>query len=204
MKILVLKEESQSGKPDLMTSAITETFSQSDDIVTIATMKVGGILKTIASIKELIKQYKPDLVVAQKMLASMTLFELPKSIKKIIIDPYLLLDSDREEAVLTLIMNYNRFCLRLNNWLTHASSKLIECPESFSINNSYCIVRNRMNTMSQYDKLVNIYKSNNILKVADYVDVTKKISNYHYALSKARVYFEPDFEMPHIEEQLKE
>lgn len=199
MKILVL-QETKSRKPDLMSCAVTEAFSLSDDIVTIATIKVGGILKTVTTIKELVKQYQPDVVVAQKMLASIVLFELPKSIRKIIIDPYLLFDDNAEETVLTMIMKYGS--VRLNNWLRLCSAKLIGHPESIGIANSFCIVRNRMSTISRYDKLISVYTNENILHVADASDAIEKISTYHRALNKARIYFDSDFELPSEDELL--
>ena len=82
MKVLVLKN-TKSHKLDGMEYAIQRAFSQENDIVTFATIKVGGLLKTITNIKELIKHYQPDVVIAKGLLASILFFELPKSIKKI-------------------------------------------------------------------------------------------------------------------------
>ena len=83
MRVLVLKK-TKSHKLDWMEYAIQRAFSQENDIVTFATIKVGGLLKTVTNIKELIKQYQPDVVIAKGLLASILFFELPKSIKKII------------------------------------------------------------------------------------------------------------------------
>ena len=58
MKVLFIKEKTH--KLDVMENAILKTFSQCEDIVTIATIKVGGVLNTVSQIKELIKQYQPE------------------------------------------------------------------------------------------------------------------------------------------------
>ena len=54
MKVLFVRE--RTHKLDLMETAALKTFSQCGDVVTIATIKVGGVLNTISQIKELIKQ----------------------------------------------------------------------------------------------------------------------------------------------------
>ena len=73
MKVLFIKE--RTHKLDVMENAVLKTFSQCEDIVTIATIKVGGVLNTVSQIKELIKQYQPDVIVAKHLLASVLLFE---------------------------------------------------------------------------------------------------------------------------------
>ena len=87
MKVLFVRE--RTHKLDVMENAVLKTFSQCEDVVTIATIKVGGVLNTVGQIKELIKQYQPDVIVAKHFLASVLLFELPKPIKKILTVPFL-------------------------------------------------------------------------------------------------------------------
>ena len=60
MKVLFIKE--RTHKLDVMENAVLKTFSQCEDIVTIATIQVGSVLNTVSQIKELIKQYQPDVV----------------------------------------------------------------------------------------------------------------------------------------------
>ena len=96
MKVLFIKE--RTHKLDVMENAVLKTFSQCEDIVTIATIKVGGVLNTVSQIKELIKQYQPDVIVAKHLLASVLLFELPKTTKKILIDPFLVFE-DSEDGI---------------------------------------------------------------------------------------------------------
>lgn len=203
MKILVLKE-AKSRKPDLVTNAVTEAFAQCDDVAIIATVKVGGVLKTVTTIKELVKQYKPDIVVAQKILASIILFELPKSIKKIIIDPYLLFDDSDDDIKIRMMLKYGS--VQLNNWLNNASYKFVNTPNEIALKNSYCIVRNFMNNFAHYDRLVTAYttcgKKNIFLGSEDSSEPIQNISTYHRVLSRARLYFDPNFELPNENELL--
>lgn len=198
MKILVLKEY-KSRKPDLMNCAVTEAFSLSGDMVTIATIKVGGILKMVTTIKDLIKQYKPDVVVAQKLLASITLFESPKTIKKIVIDPYLLFEDEREAVILAMIMKYEG-SIRMNNWLGNNSKKLIKCPQAFGIDNSFCILHSH----SADRRLAELFaETSNLVLVGKSKNAIDTISTYHRAFNKARAYLDPDFDLPNAEELLK-
>ena len=198
MKILVLKE-TKTHKPDLMGCAATEAFSLLDDIVTTATIQVGGILKTVTAIKELAKQYQPDIVVAQKMLASIVLFELPKSIRKIIIDPYLLFDNGRDAVALAMIMKYGS--IRLNNWLDNASEKFRKNPQAFGIDNCFCIAQN----YSIDQRIDGLFAgTSNIVLVNKSENVLDTLSTYHRALNQARSYLDPNFELPNLEELIKE
>ena len=203
MKTLVLKE-AKSRKPDLVTSAVTEAFAQCDDVAIIATVKVGGVLKTIATIRELVKQYKPDIIVAQKILASIVLFELPKSIKKIIIDPYLLFDDSGDDIKMRMIFKYGS--VQLDNWLNNASNKFVNSPNEVAIKNSYCIVRNFMNNFAHYDRLVTAYtacsQKNIFLGPEDCTESIQNIGAYHRVLNRARLYFDPNFEFPNEDELL--
>ena len=78
MKVLFVRE--RTHKLDVMENAVLKTFSQCEDVLTIATIKVGGVLNTVSQIKDLIKQYLPDVIVAKQLLASVLLFELPKTL----------------------------------------------------------------------------------------------------------------------------
>ena len=204
MNILILKEI-KSRKPDLMTYAVTEAFSNCDDVVNIASIKVKSIQKTVTAIKGLIKLYKPDIVVAQKMLASIVLFNLPKSCKKIIIDPYLLFDDREDDTKLALIFKYGS--IRLNNWLYSETTKFIANPDKTLIKNWYCIVRNFMNNFSRYDQLVSVFTTagykNIFLEHEESTDFVQRISSYHQIINKAHHYFDPNYELPNIEELIK-
>ena len=54
MKVLFIKE--RTHKFDVMENAVLKTFSQCGDVVTIATIKVGGVLNTISQIKVIYRQ----------------------------------------------------------------------------------------------------------------------------------------------------
>lgn len=178
MNVLYLKE-AKTRKPDWIGCGIAEAFSQCDDVVHIATVKIDGLQKTVKSIKSLIKQYNPEIIIAQKVLASIVLFELPQSIKKIIINPYLILDDSDDSIKLPFILKYNNS--RLYNWLIRVST-------DFSLN--------RGNTCDDRTYLL-------ALQTKDYTDPIEKISSCHKAINNARLHLDPDYEMPDIDELLK-
>lgn len=178
MKVLYLKEKKER-KPDLVGCAVMEAFSQIDDIVHTATIEIGGLHKTLTSIKALVRQYNPEIIIAQKVLGSVVLFELPKTLKKIIINPYLILENSDDAIKIPFILKYNN--LRLYKWLIRVS-------KDFSLNQG--------NTFDDRTYLL-------ALQTKDYADPIEKISCCHKAINKVRVYFDPNYEMPDIDELLK-
>ena len=151
MKVLVLNK-TKSHKLDWMEYAIQRAFAQENDVVTFATIKVGGLLKTVTNIKELIKQYQPDVVIAKGLLASILFFELPKSIKKIIINPLLLHEGTDGTVRISFALQHGD--LRMMDWLERRTEEFFQSDDTTQMENTYCIVRNFLNNFSQYDKLV--------------------------------------------------
>ena len=192
-----------------MEYAIQRAFSQENDIVTFATIKVGGLLKTVTNIKELIKQYQPDVVIAKGLLASILFFELPKSIKKIIINPLLLHDGTDGTVRISFALQHGD--VRLMNWLEKKTEEFLQSENKKQLENTYCIVRDFMDNFSQYDKWVSCYNQastedrtkNIFLTNTKDVEESELFGHYHRIINKAREYFDPDFELSNIEETLK-
>lgn len=192
-----------------MEYAIQRAFSQENDIVTFATIKVGGLLKTVTNIKELIKQYQPDVVIAKGLLASILFFELPKSIKKIIINPLLLHDGTDGTVRISFALQHGD--VRLMNWLEKKTEEFLQSENKKQLENTYCIVRDFMDNFSQYDKWVSCYNQastedrikNIFLTNTKDVEESELLGHYHRIINKAREYFDPDFELSNIEETLK-
>ena len=208
MKVLALKK-TKSHRIDWMEYAIQRAFSQENDIVTFATIKVGGLLKTVTNIKELIKQYQPDVVIAKGLLASILFFELPKSIKKIIINPLLLHDGTDGTVRISFALQHGD--VRLMNWLEKKTEEFLQSENKKQLENTYCIVRDFMDNFSQYDKWVSCYNQastedrikNIFLTNTKDVEESELLGHYHRIINKAREYFDPDFELSNIEETLK-
>ena len=208
MKVLVLKK-TKSHRIDGMEYAIQRAFSQENDIVTFATIKVGGLLKTVTNIKELIKQYQPDVVIAKGLLASILFFELPKSIKKIIINPLLLHDGTDGTVRISFALQHGD--VRLMNWLEKKTEEFLQSENKKQLENTYCIVRDFMDNFSQYDKWVSCYNQastedrikNIFLTNTKDVEESELLGHYHRIINKARKYFDPEFKLSNIEETLK-
>ena len=208
MKVLVLKK-TKSHRIDGMEYAIQRAFSQENDIVTFATIKVGGLLKTVTNIKELIKQYQPDVVIAKGLLASILFFELPKSIKKIIINPLLLHDGTDGTVRISFALQHGD--VRLMNWLEKKTEEFLHSEDKKQLENTYCIVRDFMDNFSQYDKWVSCYNQastedrikNIFLTNTKDVEESELLGHYHRIINKARKYFDPEFKLSNIEETLK-
>ena len=207
MKVLVLKK-TKSHRIDGMEYAIQRAFSQENDIVTFATIKVGGLLKTVTNIKELIKQYQPDVVIAKGLLASILFFELPKSIKKIIINPLLLHDGTDGTVRISFALQHGD--VRLMNWLEKKTEEFLQSENKKQLENTYCIVRDFMDNFSQYDKWVSCYNQastedrikNIFLTNTKDVEESELLGHYHRIINKARKYFDPEFELVNINEVL--
>ena len=208
MKVLVLNK-TKSHKLDWMEYAIQRAFAQENDVVTFATIKVGGLLKTVTNIKELIKQYQPDVVIAKGLLASILFFELPKSIKKILINPLLLQENSDPTIKISLALQQGD--VRLMNWLERKTEEFLESDDTTQLENTYCIVRNFLNNFSQYDKLVVRYSKakqenrpkNFFLANENEIEKTELLGHCQHVIGRAREYFDPDFELSNIEETLK-
>lgn len=177
MNILYLKE-AKTRKPDYLGCAVAETFAQRDDIVHIATIQVDGLPKTVCSIKSLIQQFNPEMIIAPKLLGSIVLFELPKSIKKIIINPYLILEDSDDVVKLPFMLKYNN--LRLYNWVIRVSTDFSTNPDGACCVKTYLLS----------------------LQKKDFTDSAEVISYYHQAINKARLHLDPNFELPNPEELL--
>lgn len=208
MKVLVLNK-TKSHKLDWMEYAIQRAFAQENDMVTFATIKVGGLLKTVTNIKELIKQYQPDVVIAKGLLASILFFELPKSIKKILINPLLL--QENSDPTIRISLALQQGDVRLMNWLERKTEEFLESDDTTQLENTYCIVRNFLNNFSQYDKLVVRYSkekqensSNNIfLANENDIEETELLGHCQHLICRAREYFDPDYEFISAEELLQ-
>ena len=207
MKVLVLNK-TKSHKLDWMEYAIQRAFAQENDVVTFATIKVGGLLKTVTNIKELIKQYQPDVVIAKGLLASILFFELPKSIKKILINPLLLHEGSNDAIRLKFAFEYGD--VRLMCWLGRKTEDFLQSDDTKQLENTYCIVRDFIDNFSQYDKWVSCYNQastedgtkNIFLTNTKDLEGTELLGHYHRIINKARKYFDPEFELVNINEVL--
>lgn len=207
MKVLVLNK-TKSHKLDWMEYAIQRAFAQENDVVTFATIKVGGLLKTVTNIKELIKQYQPDVVIAKGLLASILFFELPKSIKKILINPLLLHEGSNDAIRLKFAFEYGD--VRLMSWLERKTEDFLQSDDTKQLENTYCIVRDFIDNFSQYDKWVSCYNQastedgtkNIFLTNTKDLEGTELLGHYHRIINKARKYFDPEFELVNINEVL--
>ena len=207
MKVLVLNK-TKSHKLDWMEYAIQRAFAQENDVVTFATIEVGGLLKTVTNIKELIKQYQPDVVIAKGLLASILFFELPKSIKKILINPLLLHEGSNDAIRLKFAFEYGD--VRLMSWLERKTEDFLQSDDTKQLENTYCIVRDFIDNFSQYDKWVSCYNQastedgtkNIFLTNTKDLEGTELLGHYHRIINKARKYFDPEFELVNINEVL--
>ena len=207
MKVLVLNK-TKSHKLDWMEYAIQRAFAQENDVVTFATIKVGGLLKTVTNIKELIKQYQPDVVIAKGLLASILFFELPKSIKKILINPLLLHEASNDAIRLKFAFEYGD--VRLMSWLERKTEDFLQSDDTKQLENTYCIVRDFIDNFSQYDKWVSCYNQastedgtkNIFLTNTKDLEGSELLGHYHRIINKARKYFDPEFELVNINEVL--
>lgn len=201
MKVLFIKEKTH--KLDVMENAILKTFSQCEDIVTIATIKVGGVLNTVTQIKELIKQYQPDVIVAKHLLASVLLFELPKTIKKILIDPFLVFEDSEDGIKLTLAFKYGS--VKLFNWLLKNSTEFANNPDSSCVRNAFCILRNADTSSPLYAKWVSAFEEANNLgavTVSKADNIMTQLGIYHRSINQARAYLDSEYELTDIKELL--
>lgn len=199
MKVLFIKEKTH--KLDVMENAVMKTFSQCTDIVTIATIKVGGVLNTVSQIKKLIKQYRPDVIVAKHLLASVLLFELPKTTKKILIDPFLVFEDSEDGIKLTLAFKYGS--VKLFNWLLKNSTEFANNPDNSYVRNAFCILRNADTTSPLYAKWVAAFEETNSLcavTVSKDDDIMTKLGTYHRSMNQARAYFDSEYELINISE----
>ena len=201
MKVLFIKEKTH--KLDVMENAILKTFSQCEDIVTIASIKVGGVLNTVTQIKELIKQYQPDVIVAKHLLASVLLFELPKTIKKILIDPFLVFEDSEDGIKLTLAFKYGS--VKLFNWLLKNSTEFANNPDSSCVRNAFCILRNADTSSPLYAKWVSAFEEANNLgavTVSKADNIMTQLGIYHRSINQARAYLDSEYELTDIKELL--
>ena len=201
MKVLFIKE--RTHKFDVMENAVLKTFSQCGDVVTIATIKVGGVLNTISQIKELIKQYQPDVIVAKHLLASVLLFELPKTIKKILIDPFMVFEDSEDGIKLTLAFKYGS--VKLFNWLLKNSTELANNPDNSYVRNAFCILRNADTSSPLYAKWVTTFEETNSLcavTVSKDDDIMSKLGTYHRNMNQARAYIDAEYELTNINKLL--
>ena len=202
MKVLFITE--RTHKLDVMENAVLKTFSQCEDIVTIATIKVGGVLNTVSQIKELIKQYQPDVIVAKHLLASVLLFELPKTIKKILIDPFLVFEDSEDGIKLTLAFKYGS--VKLFNWLLKNSTEFANNPDSPCVRNAFCILHNADTSSPQYAKWVTTFEETNSLcavTISKGDDIMTQLGTYHRSMNQARAYLDSEYELTDIKELLK-
>ena len=201
MKVLFIKE--RTHKLDVMENAVLKTFSQCEDIVTIATIKVGGVLNTVSQIKELIKQYQPDVIVAKHLLASVLLFELPKTIKKILIDPFLVFEDSEDGIKLTLAFKYGS--VKLFNWLLKNSTEFANNPDTPCVRNAFCILHNADTSSPQYAKWVSAFEEANNLgavTVSKADNIMTQLGIYHRSINQARAYLDSEYELTDIKELL--
>ena len=201
MKVLFVRE--RTHKLGVMENAILKTFSQCEDIVTIATIKVGGVLNTVTQIKELIKQYQPDVIVAKHLLASVLLFELPKTIKKILIDPFLVFEDSEDGIKLMLAFKYGS--VKLFNWLLKNSTEFANNPDSLCVRNAFCILRNADTSSPLYVKWVAAFEETNSLcavTVSKDDDIMTQLGTYHRSMTQARAYLDSEYELTDIKELL--
>lgn len=202
MKVLYLKE-AKSVRPDWMGYAVMNAFSQRDDILNVATMPVQGILKNVSTIKSLVRQYEPDIVVAQGMLASILLFEFPKTLKRIIIDPCLVFPDSPDWVKVPIRIKYDDTLI--NKWLVRASTELVDNPDNTCIENTFCIIRNFVNNYEKYERLVLKYHDTKHLFLGGETgkDLEENIRVFHRVLNRARHFFDPGFDFITANELLK-
>lgn len=201
MKVLFIKEKTH--KLDVMENAVLKTFSQCEDVVTTATIRVGGVLNTVSQIKELIKQYQPDVIVAKHLLASVLLFELPKTIKKILIDPFMVFEDSGDGIKLTLAFKYGS--VKLFNWLLKHSAEFANNPDNSYVRNAFCILRNADTSSPLYAKWVTTFEETNSLcavTVSKGDDIMAKLGTYHRSMNQARAYLDSEYELTNINELL--
>lgn len=201
MKVLFIKEKTH--KLDVMENAVLKTFSQCEDVVTIATIKVGGVLNTVSQIKELIKQYQPDVIVAKHLLASVLLFELPKTIKKIIIDPFMVFEDTEDGIKLTLAFKYGS--VKLFNWLLKNSTDFANNSDNSYVRNAFCILRNADTSSPLYAKWVTTFEETNNLgavTVSKADNIMTQLGIYHRSINQARAYLDAEYELTNINELL--
>lgn len=201
MKVLFIKE--RTHKLDVMENAVLKTFSQCEDVVTITTIKVGGVLNTVSQIKELIKQYQPDVIVAKHLLASVLLFVLPKTIKKILIDPFMVFEDSEDGIKLTLAFKYGS--VKLFNWLLKNSTEFANNPDNSYVRNAFCILRNADTSSPLYAKWVAAFEETNSLctiTVSKDDDIMSKLGTYHRSMNQARAYLDAEYELTNINELL--
>ena len=201
MKVLFVRE--RTHKFDVMENAVLKTFSQCEDVVTIATIKVGGVLNTVTQIKELIKQYQPDVIVAKHLLASVLLFELPKTIKKILIDPFMVFEDSEDGIKLTLAFKYGS--VKLFNWLLKNSTEFANNPDNSYVRNAFCILRNADTSSPLYAKWVTTFEETNSLcavTVSKDDDIMTQLGTYHRSMTQARAYLDSEYELTDINELL--
>ena len=201
MKVLFVRE--RTHKFDVMENAVLKTFSQCEDIVTIATIQVGGVLNTVSQIKELIKQYQPDVIVAKHLLASVLLFELPKTIKKILIDPFMVFEDSEDGIKLTLAFKYGS--VKLFNWLLKHSAEFANNPDNSYVRNAFCILRNADTSSPLYAKWVTTFEETNSLcsvTVSKGDDIMTQLGTYHRSMTQARAYLDAEYELTNINELL--
>ena len=199
MKVLFVRE--RTHKFDVMENAVLKTFSQCEDVVTIATIKVGGVLNTVSQIKELIKQYQPDVIVAKHLLASVLLFELPKTIKKILIDPFMVFEDSEDGIKLTLAFKYGS--VKLFNWLLKNSTEFAKNPDSPCVRNAFCILRNADTSSPLYAKWVAAFEETNSLcavTVSKGDDIMTQLGTYHRSMTQARACLDSGYELTNINE----
>lgn len=202
MKVLVLNK-TKSHKLDWMEYAIQRAFSQENDVVIFATIKVGGVLNTVSQIKELIKQYQPDVIVAKHLLASVLLFELPKTTKKILIDPFLVFEDSEDGIKLTLAFKYGS--VKLFNWLLKNSTEFANNPDNSYVRNAFCILRNADISSPLYAKWVAAFEETNSLcavTVSKGDDIMTQLGTYHRSMNQARAYLDAEYELTNINELL--
>ncbi len=201
MKVLFVRE--RTHKLDVMENAVLKTFSQCEDVVTIATIKVGGVLNTVSQIKDLIKQYQPDVIVAKHLLASILLFELPKTIKKILIDPFMVFEDSEDGIKLTLAFKYGS--VKLFNWLLKNSTEFANNPHNSCVRNAFCILRNADTTSPLCAKWVAAFEEKNSLcavTVSKGDDIMTQLGTYHHSMNQARAYLDAEYELTDINELL--
>ena len=90
--------------------------------------------------------------------------------------------------------------------MENSTEKQIFEPNEKLFKNCYFIVRNFVTDLSDYSKLVEIlYNNKNLfLSDKDTGNMSEDLASYHVMLNKARLFLDPDFELPSIKELLKE
>ena len=148
------------------------------------------------------------MVIAKGLLASILFFELPKSIKKILINPLLLHEGSNDAIRLKFAFEYGD--VRLMSWLERKTEDFLQSDDTKQLENTYCIVRDFIDNFSQYDKWVSCYNQastedgtkNIFLTNTKDLEGTELLGHYHRIINKARKYFDPEFELVNINEVL--